>query len=205
MLDENSDESEIAEACASLQRGGAVIIVDSPDREGEGDLAFAACFATPELVNLSLRIARGLLCVALRPSDTVRLGVSRLPSNNLDKFGTPFGFPISIADESSGISATARARTMRAASDPAVTRDAFCVPGHVATLIARAGGLAERQGHTEAVLDLLGRAGIDGPGVLCEVLDEAGEIAGVESLRQLGEKLGIPLVYIDTLLRAGGG
>jgi 3,4-dihydroxy 2-butanone 4-phosphate synthase/GTP cyclohydrolase II len=183
-----------------LRSGGAVILRDSDDREAEGDLAFAARHATPALVNECLHVARGLLCVALAEPDADRIGVTRLPTNGRDPFATPFGTPINFADGSSGISAAARARTLRAASDPACGADRFVIPGHVHTLLAHPGRLNARTGHTEAIVDLLRLAGIEGPGALCEILNERGEIAGQEELTALSASRGFPIVHIDSLL-----
>lgn len=187
-------------ALEQLRRGGAVILRDSDDREGEGDLAFAARYATPELVNRCLHVARGLLCVSLAPHDAERIGVTRLRTNGRDPFSTPFGIPINLADGCSGVSASARSRTLQAASDPAVGADRFVIPGHVHTLLAHPGGLRARAGHTEAILDLLELAGIGGPGVLCEILDERGEIARQEELTALSRASSYPIVHIDALL-----
>lgn len=187
-------DARVLMACEHLRAGKAVILTDDPSREGEGDLMFAALHATPELVNVALKSARGLLCVALPPSVAARFGIRRLADNAAD-LDTPFGMPISLKDGSTGISAAARAATLRAtASEQPQT---FCMPGHVATLVARAGGLSERAGHTEGALALLRVAGIDGPGVLCEVLNDAGDVAAAGELEQIAERLGVPVVSIS--------
>lgn len=187
-------------ALHQLRNGGMVILRDADDREGEGDLAFAARYATPELVNHCLTIGRGLLCLALTPEDASRLGVTRLPSNGRDRLGTPFGSPISLADGGSGVSVAARASTLRSAGDPTFGAKRFVIPGHVATLLADPGGVLRRPGHTEAVVEILRLAGIGGPGVLCEILDDRGEVARRAELESTGRDHGFPLVDIDDLV-----
>src|SRR5438270_306975 len=197
-----SSRKQLEEGCAELRRGHPIILMDSSDREGEGDLAFAAQFATPDMVNLCLTHARGLLCLALRPGDASRLGVTRLPSNDRDPFGTPFGMPINLADGTSGVAASSRAATIRAASDPAMTAERFSMPGHVHTLIGHEQGLGGRTGHTEAILDLLAAARLSGPGVLCEMLDQQGEIASPTMIQTFALERSIPVVYIDAMVQA---
>lgn len=190
----------LVSAIEALRRGGAVLLCDDDDREGEADLAFAASHCTPELVNFTLSHARGLLCVAMEEERAARLGVQRLQANGLDPHGTPFGYPVTISDGTSGVSASSRAATiLKVADDAAAPRD-FCQPGHVATLIARRGGVLERAGHTEAIVDLLRCAGIGGPGVLCEVLSPSGEMAKAPDIARLSAERGFPVLTIRTLI-----
>lgn len=189
----------VAAALKQIRAGFPVVICDDEDREGEGDIAFAASFATPEVVNTALLIGRGVLCLSLRPEEAARIGVERLRSNKKDEFGTPFGMPIGLAGGGSGISSRARAATLRKAADPEASPDDFVFPGHVATLIARPGGVLERNGHTEAVLDLLKLADVPGPGVLCEVLMPDGRVAKRPFLERLCAERGFPIVEIRQL------
>jgi 3,4-dihydroxy-2-butanone 4-phosphate synthase len=192
--------NSVERALESLCQGRAIILLDAKDREAEGDLAFAARFSTPQLVNTCLGMARGLLCVSLWPEDAQRLGITRLVSNGHDPFGTPFGLPIDLRDGSSGISAASRSATLKAASDPSLTPGDFVIPGHVHTLIGHPQGLRGRLGHTEAILDLVRSAGVHGPGVLCEILNPEGEIASERELEELSRRLDIPLVHIDDVI-----
>jgi len=182
-----------------LSLGQPVILTDA-QRENEGDIAFAACYCTPQLVSLCLNHGRGLLCLALWPEDAFRLGIQRLPSNNRDLYGTPFGVPIGLADGSSGISAAARSATIRAAANKDYDASQFAFPGHVHTLLAHPAGLAGRFGHTEGVLELLRHAGLSGPGVLCEVLNSDGEVANADELKQLSSERNMPIVRLEEVL-----
>ncbi|MGB7158940.1 MAG: 3,4-dihydroxy-2-butanone-4-phosphate synthase [Tepidisphaeraceae bacterium] len=196
--DADAHATPLAEAADALREGRAIILFDA-ERENEGDLAFPARACTADLVNLCLREARGLLCVALPSADATRIGVERLPSNGRDPFGTPFGFPVSLRGHGSGIAASARAATIRATADVRRDAAAFVVPGHVSTLLGHPEGFAARAGHTEAILALLKSARIEGPGVLCEILGQSGDVASLEDLRGLARRLGAPLVSLSEL------
>ena len=173
--------------------------MDDQDREGEGDLAFAASYCTKVLVNDCLEIARGMICVAVTRKDAERIGITRLPSNNKDLFDTPFGTPVDLDDGVSGISVGARCATIRAISDPAYDSNCFVSPGHVNTLIGHKHGLSGRQGHTEAILDLLSIARIASPGVLCEILNGDGDIATEDELNLLSTDRGLPILHIESI------
>lgn len=186
----------LARAVAQLRAGRPVILCDAGSREDEGDLAFAAGTCTPELVNFTLSNARGVLCISMPPETAARIGVQRLAANGGDPMGTPFGYPVSVVGHGSGVSATSRCATIRAVADEASRPEDFAKPGHIATLIAHPGGVRARDGHTEAILDLLRIAGIPGPGVLCEILAPSGEIAGRAELAKLSEEHGLPILDI---------
>jgi 3,4-dihydroxy 2-butanone 4-phosphate synthase/GTP cyclohydrolase II len=197
-------ETSIVGIVEKLAQGEPVILFDDV-RELEGDLAFAGRFATPELVNLCLQRARGLLCVVMWPADAIRMGVSRLPHNGNDHLGTPFGVPISLANGTSGVSASTRAATIRATAGDEGDRPTFVVPGHVSTLIGHSDGLAGRYGHTEGILELLRYAGISGTGVLCEILGPSGEVATASVLQALAAELQVPMIRLDDVLRVTAG
>jgi 3,4-dihydroxy 2-butanone 4-phosphate synthase/GTP cyclohydrolase II len=171
-------------------------------REWEGDLAFAAQYCTPETVNFALTIGRGILCVAMPPETAQVIGVKRLESNHLDPLRTPFGMPISLANGSSGVSVKDRCETIRATCRADAKPSDFCTPGHVATLIAHADGLAGRQGHTETILASLSMAGVVGCGVLCEILDSDGSIASQDALKTLSNRYELPMLDISDVISA---
>ena len=178
-------------------RAGRPIILYDGTREIEGDIAFAAAFTTKEQVNLCLKHARGLLCVALPPDDALRIGVQRLHSEDSHTGATPFGMPIDLAGLDHATSASSRAATIRATADRSNLRKQFVIPGHLTTLVGHPLGLRGRFGHTECILDLLMLAGIAGPGVLCEVLGEDGEMAGLDELRDLANRIQLPLIDVS--------
>jgi len=190
----------VAAAIKQLREGRPIILLDDADREGEGDLAFAAKHCTKEHVNLALTIARGILCIAMSQDTAQRLNITRLEANRIDKFGTPFGMPISIVSPNSAVSAEGRAATILGTASNDMSENDFCRPGHVATLIGEAGGLAVRNGHTEGILDLLSLAGVDGPGVLCEVLSAQGSIASMTEIQDLADEHKFPIVSIPDIM-----
>lgn len=195
-------------ALEQLRQGRPIILMDDVERECEGDLAFAAKHCTPELVNLALTIGRGLLCISMPPETAERLGITRLASNDKDPMATPFGMPISVANGNSGISAYDRCETIRATCRPDAKPSDFCMPGHVSTLIAHPKKLDGRDGHTEAVLDILALAGIDGCGVLCEILNPDGTIAKRDALEQLKRRHNLAMLDIGDVIaykRNGNG
>lgn len=192
----------VIEAVRYLSMGKPVIIRDRDDREGEGDLAFSAKHCTTAMVNTALTIARGLLCVSLPPEYARKFNIKRLESNNKDSYDTPFGLPVSLSDGSSGVSAQDRNETIRRLADINSTPEMFCMPGHTPTLIAKEGGLRERDGHTEAILDLLRYSGIGGPGVICEILNSAGAIATKYELESISSNLDIPIISIQDIFLA---
>jgi len=183
----------------SLRRGQLIIIYDADDRESEGDFAFAASHATPNLVNFCIKKAGGLLCVSITQEKAAQIGIKRQESNGKDMYGTPFANPINSVSTSSGISAQDRCKTLLDVSKSDADETMFYYPGHVHTLIAHPMGLAGRDGHTEAVLDILSLSGIEGPGVLCEILNEDGTTAKLSDLVRLSEEYSIPLIRVDEI------
>lgn len=192
----------VKKAIEYLAAGKPIIIRDRDDREGEGDLAFSAKHSTPALVNFALTFARGLLCVSLPSEYAEKFEITRLYSNSKDVHDTPFGCPVSLANGTSGISAEDRSETIKTLSELSSTPELFCTPGHTPTLIAKPGGLKVRDGHTEAIVDLLGLAGVGGPGVICEILNSAGAIAGKKELESISKNLDIPIVSIADITKA---
>lgn len=182
-----------------LRSGGMVIIYDSDDREAEGDFAFCGHFVSPERVNFLLKNAGGLVCLAMTEEWAVKIGIKRQVSNGKDKMGTPFGYPINLITNKSGVSASERCNTILAASQDDSDGKLFYYPGHVHTLIANSGGLAARDGHTEAIVELMKICDLEYPGVLCEILSENGEPASVVELKNIARRLNIPFISIDEI------
>lgn len=182
-----------------IKQGGIVIIYDSDDREAEGDFAFSGNYCTPEKINLLLKNAGGLVCLAMSEEWAQKIGIKRQVSNGMDLLGTPFGYPINLITNQSGVSASERSSTILAASSKSAECSLFYYPGHVHTLIANKNGLKERDGHTEAIVELLSLCNITSPGVLCEILDSNGEPASVPELKQIAKKMDIPFISIDEI------
>ncbi len=193
--------ASIDEALEAFRMGRMVIIVDDQDRENEGDIALAAEMATPDAINRITKIASGLVCVAMSPESIDRLGIPMMASRNTAHFGTAFTVSVDArVGTTTGISAFDRARTVEALLKDDGVMDDFVVPGHVFPLKAVPGGVLKRAGQTEAAVDLARLAGLKPASVVCQVLDDAGEPARMDALRELGAAQGIPVISVADLI-----
>jgi 3,4-dihydroxy 2-butanone 4-phosphate synthase/GTP cyclohydrolase II len=191
----------IEEAIEDIRSGRFVVVVDAADRENEGDLTIAAQFATPEAINFMATNARGLICLSLTPERCDRLGLEQMTELNETPNQTAFTVSIEAREGiSTGISAQDRSHTVQVAIDPDKGADELVRPGHVFPLRARAGGVLERAGQTEAAIDLARLAGLIPAGVICEVMKEDGTMARVPDLIDYCEQHGIKLVSIADLI-----
>src|SRR3954468_19086394 len=139
---------------AEIKQGGMVILVDDADRENEGDLIMAAEHITPEAINFMARFGRGLICVPTTSERLKQLGIEQMVVQNRDTFKTDFQVSVDAAKNiSTGISAADRAQTIKVMSDPTALRNDLIQPGHIFPLRAKAGGVLQRAGHTEAAVD----------------------------------------------------
>lgn len=189
------------DALEDLRQGKFLVLVDAEDREDEGDLITAAQFITAEKVNLMLAEARGMFLFPAPENLWRQLDIPLIQPRHGDaqtpRFGLPFDARRGI---STGISAADRAYTVRAALEPGVGPDDFAIPGHVLPLAARAGGLAERQGHTEGAVELARRAGLLPAAVMSEVLTPEGQMARGRQLQTFASQLGCRIIAIEQLL-----
>lgn len=191
----------IESAIQTISAGGLVIVTDDEGRENEGDLVMAAEKATPELVNLMIRQAGGLICVPMTEPQLKRLGINPMVQQNREAHRTAFTVSVDAAEGiTTGISAFDRARTIKLLSDPATRSDELVQPGHVFPLCARPGGVLERAGHTEAAVDLAALAGLKPAAVICEILTESGGMARVPELIEFKRRHHVPLVSITSLI-----
>ncbi len=190
------------DALTALKNGGFVILVDSADRENEGDLVLAAQFATAEKLNFLIHKACGLVCLALPPDRIDALGLPPMVNENRTPRKTAFTVSIEAKDGvSTGISAADRAHTIRVAADLSSGPNSLVSPGHVFPLKARAGGVLERPGHTEGAIELCQMAGLSPAAVICEIMNEDGTMARKHDLKAFAEMHEIPIVYIEDIIR----
>jgi len=197
----NPPFSTIEEAIEDIRAGKMVVVVDAEDRENEGDLTLAAQFATPDAINFMATHARGLICLALTPERCDELGLDLMAAKNESKFETAFTVAIEARDGvSTGISAHDRARTIQVAIDPRTRPRDLVQPGHVFPLKAKAGGVLERTGQTEAAVDLARLAGLDPSGVICEVMNDDGTMARVPDLERYCAKHRLKMVTVADLI-----
>jgi len=192
----------IDHAIAEIAAGKPVIVMDDEGRENEGDLIFAAELATPELVAFMVRYSSGYVCASLLPEDCQRLDLPPMMAQNQDVRQTAYTVTVDAATGSTGISAASRAETIRRLADPSTRSSDFTRPGHVVPLRARPGGVLERDGHTEAAVDLARLAGLRPAGVLCEVVSEEDptDMARGPELRRFADKHGLALISIAQLI-----
>jgi 3,4-dihydroxy 2-butanone 4-phosphate synthase/GTP cyclohydrolase II len=192
----------IPDAISAIGRGEIVVVVDDEDRENEGDLVMAAEFATPERIAFVVRHTSGVVCAPLSAERCDELALPLMVEQNTERHGTAFTVSVDLRDgTSTGISAADRAATLRALAEPLRRAEDFARPGHVFPLRARPGGVLKRAGHTEAAVDLARLAGCRPAGVICEVVDDAGQMARLQDLRRFADDHGLLLISIADLVR----
>ena len=192
--------STIEEAVEAIGQGRIVVVVDAEDRENEGDFVCAAEKVTPETVNFMITHGRGQLCMPILPDVGERLRLLPMVEDNTAPLGTNYTVPVDHRTTRTGITAAERACTILALCDPASVPADFHRPGHLFPLVAKAGGVLRRAGHTEAAVDLARMAGLIPAGTLCEILDSQGDRASRDELCELAKKFALPMVSIEQLI-----
>lgn len=193
------DAKKIQNALERLKAGDLVIVMDDLDREAEGDLVGIASKVTPQKVNFMTKYARGLMCVPMAPKVAKRLQLPQMTSDNTDPFGTAFTISVDHKSTTTGISAFDRWRTIKNLADPQASGDDFYKPGHLFPLVAKDNGVLERNGHTEAAVDLAKLAGEEPVAYICEILKANGEMARSTELHEMAEEYSLPLITIQEL------
>lgn len=193
--------STISEIIADLQAGRMVILIDEETRENEGDLVIAADHVTPEAINFMATHGRGLICLTISEQRSKLLDLEPISQINGATHSTPFAVSIDASEGvTTGISATDRAKTIRAA----IAKDAVATdlvrPGHVFPLIAQNGGVLVRPGHTEAGCDLAKFAGLEPSSVICEIMNDDGSMARLPQLRIFAERHGLKIGKISDII-----
>lgn len=193
------DVKKIQSAIDHLKKGGLVIVMDDLDREAEGDLIGLAGKATPEKVNFMTKYARGLMCVPMAPAVAKRLALPQMTADNTDPFGTAFTISVDHKSTTTGISAFDRWRTISHLADPKAQNKDFYKPGHIFPLVAKENGVLERNGHTEAAVDLAKLAGEEPVAYICEILKSNGEMARSKELHEKAAEFSLPIITIKDL------
>lgn len=192
----------IEAAVEDIQAGRMVIVVDDADRENEGDLVMAAQCVSPEAVNFMAKHGRGLICVPTTGERLQQLGVERMVVQNRETFKTDFQVSVDAARGiTTGISAGDRAQTIRVMADPTAVPEDLVQPGHVFPLRAKAGGVLQRAGHTEAAVDLARLAGCRPVAVICEIMSDDGSMARLPELREFARKHQLRICSIEELIQ----
>lgn len=189
----------IEEALQDLREGKIIIVTDDENRENEGDFICAAEFATTENVNFMATHAKGLICMPMSKKFCDRLQLPQMVSNNTDNHSTAFTVSIDHVDTTTGISAVERSITaMKCVEDDAKPED-FRRPGHMFPLLAKKNGVLERDGHTEATVDLMRLAGLKECGLCCEIMREDGTMMRTTELIELAQKWNLKFITIKDL------
>src|SRR5437763_6023141 len=184
-----------------LRNGKMVIVVDDADRENEGDLIMAAEHATPEAINFMAKHGRGLICVPTTADRLQQLGVGRMVTQIREPFKADFQVSGGAARGiTTGISAAARARTIQVMADPTAVPEDLVQPGHVFPLRAKAGGVLQRAGHTEAAVDLVKLGGCRSIGVICEIMSDDGSMARLPELVRFAKRHRLKICTIADLI-----
>nr|WP_153398837.1 3,4-dihydroxy-2-butanone-4-phosphate synthase [Ornithinicoccus halotolerans] len=190
----------MGEALRALREGRPVLVTDDVYRENEGDVVLAAETLTPRWLGWTIRHSSGYVCAPMPEEWADRLGLPLMVADNEDPLRTAYTVTVDAADGiGTGISAADRTRTIRVLGDPASGRDDLIRPGHVVPLRARAGGVLERAGHTEAAVDLCRLAGLTPVAAIAELVDDQGEMLRGPQVRELAEEHGLPVLTIVEL------
>lgn len=183
------------------RNGRMFILVDDEDRENEGDLVIPAQMATPDAINFMATYGRGLICLALTRERVEQLGLDLMSRHNGTRHETAFTVSIEAREGvTTGISAADRARTISVAIDASRGKDDIVTPGHVFPLVARDGGVLVRAGHTEAAVDVARLAGLNGSGVICEIMKDDGTMARLDDLIPFAQKHRLKIGTIRDLI-----
>lgn len=192
----------IPEALEELRKGRVIIVVDDEDRENEGDFIVAAEMITPEIVNFMAKYGRGLICAPIPEERCKELDLELMVGNNTALHQTPFTVSVDLNGYgcTTGISASDRAKTIKALVDPSTKPEDLGRPGHIFPLKARDKGVLRRAGHTEAVVDLTRLAGLHPGGALVEIMNDDGTMARMPELVQIAKKFDLKIISIKDLI-----
>ena len=193
----------VQEALDAFKLGQPIILVDDEDRENEGDIVFPATFATQEKINFCAKYARGLVCIAMHQTIAKQIGIAPVYSNHADPFHTAFFDSIDAIPAlgiTTGISAKERAITARQVVNPSAKPADFIKPGHLFPVVAKEGGLLVRKGHTEAAVDLCLINDLAPAAIICEIMDEEGDMLRRGGLVDFAKDHQLKMISIEQLI-----
>jgi 3,4-dihydroxy 2-butanone 4-phosphate synthase/GTP cyclohydrolase II len=191
----------VEDAIAAFAAGELLVVVDDDDRENEGDLIMSAALSSAEQVGFMVRHTSGILCVPMRADRADFLNLQPMVSQNADPLRTAFTVSVDYKEGlTTGISAVERTNTIRALAGGNVVAGDFLRPGHIFPLVARAGGVLARSGHTEAAVDLATLAGLEPAGVLSEIVNDDGSVKRLPELIVFARDHGLKIVSIEDLI-----
>lgn len=184
------------EIIKALQNNEIIIVTDNEDRENEADMICAGEKVTGDIINIMAKYARGLICTPIGKNIAKQFELDMMVKNNTDNHETAFTVSIDHVDTKTGISAFERAETIRALADDNTKASDFRRPGHVFPLIAKDRGVLEREGHTEATIDLMKIANLKEIGLCCEIMADDGHMLRGKAVVELAEKLGMKMTSV---------
>ena len=191
--------STVEEALEDLKNGKIILVADDEDRENEGDMICAAEFATTENVNFMATHAKGLICMPMSEEICRRLQFPQMVTDNTDNHETAFTVSVDYVETTTGISAKERGLTERKCVEDGVKPQDFRRPGHMFPLMAKKNGVLERNGHTEATVDLMKLAGLKQCGLCCEIMKDDGTMMRMDELKELAQKYQLKFITIAAL------
>jgi len=193
--------STIEMAIEDIRNGKQIIVVDSQDRENEGDLVMASELVTPEKINFMAKEGRGLICVSLTNERATELDLEPIQNKNTSLHETNFTVSVDARENTTtGISAFDRSETVRVLIDDKSKAKELARPGHIFPIVGKEGGVLRRAGHTEASIDLSVLAGLKPSGVICEIIDDDGTMSRGEGLQKFAEKHDLKIISISDLI-----
>lgn len=193
----------IEDAIEDFKIGKPIIVADDEDRENEGDLICSGQMATPEIINFMAQEARGLICLAVAPEIAIKLDLPQMVEQNTERMKTAFTLSIDASEKygvTTGISAYDRAKTIEVALAPDAQPSDLRRPGHLFPCVSRRGGVLERIGHTEAVVDLARLAGHIPAGPMCEIMTPDGHMARRDDLRKFANQHNLKFISVTDLI-----
>ncbi len=199
----NSALSSIEDAIQDIKDGKVIIIIDDYDRENEGDFVVAAEKITPNIVNFMAKYGRGLICAPLPENRCKELDLDLMVGKNTSLHETPFTISVDLIGNgcTTGISASDRAKTIKALVDKNTKPEELGRPGHIFPLMAKENGVLRRSGHTEAVVDITRLAGLKTGGALVEIMNDDGTMARLPELIKIAEKFDLKIISIADLIK----
>ena len=189
----------IEEALEDLRQGKMILCTDDPDRENEGDLICAAQYGTTENINFMAIHAKGLICMPMSEEYVHKLQFPQMVTRNTDHHAPAFTVSIDPVDTTTGISAVERSLTAIKVTEEDAKPEDFRRPGHMFPLLARPHGVLERNGHTEATVDLMRLAGLKEVGLCCEVMKDDGTMMRAPELQEMAKQWGLKFITIKDL------
>ena len=190
----------VEQALEELKKGKIILVTDDEDRENEGDFICAAEFATTENLNFMATYGKGLICMPMSKEICEKLKLPQMVADNTDNHETAFTVSIDYAGTTTGISAEERGMTARHCISEDAKPEDFRRPGHMFPLLAKKNGVLERNGHTEATVDLMRLAGLKECGLCCEIMREDGTMMRTTELMELAEEWNICFITIAAII-----